>query len=382
MTANRWVVLTVGTFAQATYSAIWFGVAVMAPSLRDQLGLSLGETGVLLSASLGGSVLSLIPWGFATDRAGERAVLVAGVGACGVALVAASRAGGFWSLLGLLLLAGMLGASVQSASGRAVMAAFPPEQRGLALGIRQTAIPISGFAAALALPHVVAAGGIGWGFATLGIACLASAAAGGLVLRDVPPQAAEEHAPAGPLRDARLWRIAVGSALVVAPQMCVVGFTVLLLHDHRGVTAGRAAAVLAVMQLLGIAGRIGAGRWSDVVGSRLGPLRTIALVDTVLVLVCAALLGAPLVALVPVLVVTGCVSMSWNGLAFAAAIEHSGHRRSGVAIGLQQTVLNGFGAVYPGAFGSLVAATSWRLGFVAVAFLPLAGWQVLRALDG
>ena len=56
----------------------------------------------------------------------------------------------FDSLLLALVVAGFLGASVQSASGRAVMAWFPGSQRGLALGIRQTAIPISGFAASLA----------------------------------------------------------------------------------------------------------------------------------------------------------------------------------------------------------------------------------------
>ena len=63
----------------------------MAPFLRHRYGLTLGETGVLLSASLAGSVLTLIPWGLATDRVGERGVLVVGLGACGLALVAASR---------------------------------------------------------------------------------------------------------------------------------------------------------------------------------------------------------------------------------------------------------------------------------------------------
>jgi len=353
----------------------------MAPFLRDRFDLTLGETGVLISASLAGSVLSLIPWGFATDRFGERLVLVAGVGGCGLALLGASQGGRFATLLVPLAAAGLVGASVQSASGRAVMAAFPARQRGLALGIRQTAIPISGLATSLALPPVVHAGGIGWGFASLGLACLAAAAVGGLVVRDVVADAdADDAAALPPLRDPGQWRIAVGSALVVAPQMCVVGFTVLLLHDHRGLTTTRAAAVLALVQLLGIAGRIGAGGWSDAVGSRLGPLRTIALADAVLVLVCAFLLGAPLAVLVPVLVAAGVVSMSWNGLAFAAAMEHAGHRSSGVAIGLQQTVVNGLGAVYPGAFGAFVGATSWRLGFLVVALLPLAGFGVLRAL--
>ena len=355
-------------------------MAVMAPFLRDRYGLSLGETGVLISASLAGSVLSLVPWGYATDHFGERLVLVVGIGGCGLALLAAATVHDFWPLLALLALAGMLGASVQSASGRAVMAAFPRDQRGLALGIRQTAIPIAGFVVALVLPHLARVS-TAWGFVFLGASCVVAAAVGGLVIHDaVAP--ASQGAQVEPLRDARLWRIALGSALVVAPQMCVVGFTVLLLHDHRGVSAGRAAAVLAVVQLLGIAGRIASGRWSDVVGSRLGPLRAIALVDSLLVLVCASLLGAPLAVLVPVLIVTGALAMSWNGLAFAAAIEAAGHRRSGVAIGVQQSVLNGFGAVYPGVFGALVAATSWGAGFVAVAGLPLLGLLVMRRLPG
>lgn len=352
----------------------------MAPFLRHRYHLSLGETGVLISASLGGSVLSLIPWGYATDRFGERAALVVGIGGCGVSLLGAAAMHGFWSLLALLAAAGLLGASVQSSSGRAVMAAFPAEQRGLALGIRQTAIPIAGFAVSLAFPHIARAS-IGWGFATLGIACLASALVGGAVIDDVPVADAGEDTDR-PLRDPRLWRIALGSAFVVAPQMCVVGFTVLLLHEHRGMSTSGAAAVLAVVQLLGIAGRIGAGRWSDLAGSRLRPFRTIALLDAAFVLAAAFVLDAPLAALVPLLVVAGTLAMSWNGLAFAAAIELAGHRRSGVAIGLQQSVLNGFGAVYPGVFGVIVAASSWRVGFVAVAALPLLGHHVLRPLRG
>ncbi len=377
------MILAAGTFAQATYSAIWFGVAVMAPFLRDRYGLSLGETGVLISASLAGSVLSLYPWGLATDRFGERAVLVAGVGGCGAALVGASRAGSFLPLLLLLMLAGFAGASVQSASGRAVMAWFPARQRGVALGIRQTAIPISGFAASLAMPPLVRHGGTGLGFATMGGACLVAAALGGLVLRE-HWISAEKTAkpPVALLRDSRLWRIAVGSALVLAPQNCVLGFAVLFLHDHRGLSPGAAAAVLAGVQALGVAGRIAAGRWSDIVGSRLRPLRAIALAAATLVAVTAALVDAPLVLLLPSLVAAGVLAMSWNSLSFAAAVELAGYRRSGAAIGLQQSVLNGSGTLYPPLFGVLVAASSWRLGFLAVVLFPLAGWRVLRALPG
>jgi sugar phosphate permease len=353
----------------------------MAPFLRHRYGLTLGETGVLLSASLAGSVLSLIPWGLATDRVGERAVLVVGLGACGLALVAAGWAHSFLPLLLLLLFAGLAGASVQSASGRAVMAWFPDTQRGLALGIRQSAIPISGLGASLALPPIAHAGGTGWGFAALGLTTLVATVLAGIVLREVPlPE--DEGGDMRPFRDPRLWRVSIGAALVVAPQMCVVGFTVLFLHDRRDLSPGAAAAVLAVVQSLGIGARVAAGRWSDVVGSRLRPLRAIAIAITALVLLTAALLTSPLVVLIPSLVTAGVLAMSWNGLAFAAAVEAVGHRRSGAAIGLQQSVLNSSGAVYPGLFGALVGATSWTWGFVAVALLPLLGWRVLRALPG
>jgi sugar phosphate permease len=250
-------VLGAGTFAQATYSAIWSGVAVMAPALRTRYDLGLGQVGVLISASFAGSVLSLVPWGLLTDKIGERIALLTGVGACGAALLLGAETHRFWTLLTCLLLAGFCGASVQSASGRAVMYWFAPARRGLALGIRQTAIPIGGFATALLLPPIVRAGGVDWGIRTLGVACLVAAAVGWVLVRDAARDD-ESHIEVGPppLRDRRIWQMSVGSALVLAPQMCIAGFTVLYLHEQRGMSTSAAAAVLALMQALGVGARM------------------------------------------------------------------------------------------------------------------------------
>jgi sugar phosphate permease len=371
-------------FAQTAYSAIWYGVAVIAPALRSEYGLSLGETGLLISMSLVGSLVTLLPWGIATDRVGERLVLFVGLAGCGAALVAAAFAHEFAVLAVLLFLAGASGASVQSASGRAVMHWFPRDERGLALAVRQTAVPLSGFLVALALPPIQRAGGLPWSFAAMGIGCLAGAVIGSAVLREGPQPdvASEQTAGPSPLRDGRLWTLSLGSALVIAPQLCVVGFTVVFLHDARGLSTSTAAIVLAVMQLLAIGGRLAAGRWSDVVRSRLRPLRLIALGITALVGLTGVLVDAPLAVLVPVLVAAGVLAMSWNSLSFAAAVELAGQERSGVAIGLQQTLLNLPGAAYPALFGVLVATTSWEVAFVGVALFPLVGWRVLRPLPG
>ena len=48
---------------------------------------------------------------------------------------------------------------MNAASGRAIMAWFPATELGLALGIRQTAIPIGGALAAATLPALASAGG-------------------------------------------------------------------------------------------------------------------------------------------------------------------------------------------------------------------------------
>jgi predicted MFS family arabinose efflux permease len=204
---------------------------------------------------------------------------------------------------------------------------------------------------------------------------------GGLVIREGPyAEVVVAGTNRAAFRDRAIWRLSLASALLIAPQLCIGGFAVLFLHERRGLSTSSAAAVLAATQVLAIIGRVAAGRWSDVLGSRVAPLRAFALAAAVLVGLAAAVVTAPLAVLIPVLIAAIVVSMSWNPLSFAAVVELAGPGRSGSAIGLQQTVLNVPGSVYPALFGVLVGVSSWSLGFAVIALFPLAGWQVLRAL--
>jgi hypothetical protein len=90
----------------------------------------------------------------------------------------------------------------------------------------------------------------------------------------------------------------------------------------------------------------------------------------------AACTDAPLALLIPALVVAGCLSMSWNGLAIAAAAETAAGGRVGAAIGLQQTLLGVVVAAVPPTF-ALVAGSSWRLAFALAAIGPLVGAALL-----
>jgi sugar phosphate permease len=377
----RWTILALGTVAQASYSAVFLGIPVLAPQFRDEYGLSLAEIGVVLAAFSIGSVLTLLPWGLLADRVGERLVLATGLAGASIALGLASFTSGYLLLVSLLVVAGGAGASVNAASGRAVMGWFEPSQRGLALGIRQTALPLGGAAAAVALPPIADAGGTTAGLLVLAGACLATATAGAVGLREAPP---DEGSPLGdvlnPVRDGRMWRLALGSGLIVAAQVSVMAFTVLFLHGVRGLSTTAAAGVFAIMQLIGAALRVVAGRWSDRVGTRIAPLLQLAVGLSVALAVSAALTSASLVLFIPAFLVAGALSQSWNGLAFTATAELAGRSRAGAALGFQQTALAVASGFVPPLFALLVESTSWGVAFALAATLPLAGAGLMRRI--
>lgn len=373
----RWVILAVGTAAQASYAALLTGLSVLAPSLQDRYGLSLAQVGVVLATVSVGSMLTLLPWGLLADRIGERLVMAVGLLGAAAATAGAASSDGFWSLCGLLFLAGASGAGVNSASGRAVMHWFPAARRGTALGIRQTAIPIGGLAAALVLPHL----GLDDALRALaGAALVAALTAGALVREGRPVEELSRGRAVAPLHDRRMWTLATGSGLLVTVPVCLVGFTVLFLHEEHGLSPAAAAAVVAVVQVLGGASRVAAGWWSDAVGSRMGPLRLLSLALAAVAGLTAAGSLSSLVVLIPLLVVAGGLAMSWNGLAFTAAAEIAGHARSGAAIGMQQTALAVSAAAAAPVFAVAVANLSWPAGFGLLALAPLAAWIVLGRL--
>jgi len=376
----RWTILALGTGAQAAYSAVFLGIPVLAPTLAAEYDLTLPEVGLVIAAVNVGSILTLLPWGLLADRIGERWVLATGLTGASVALVVAGFAPSFGVFVAGITVAGALGAAVNAASGRAVMSWFEERQRGFALGIRQTAVPVGGTVAALALPPIAAEWGLRGGLVALGCGCFAAAAAGLIGLREAPPVEEELGDVTHPLKDPRIWRLAIGSGLILGAQICILGFLVLFLHGERGLSTAEAGAVLAVTQIFGAALRIAAGRWSDHVHARMRPLRQLATTLAVSLAVTALLLDAALVLLLPAFVVAGALSLSWNGLAFTATAELAGRARSGAALGFQQTALSVASTGAAPLFAAVVDASSWTVGFGLAALFPLAGLAVMRRL--
>jgi sugar phosphate permease len=377
----RWVVLGAGTFAQATFSASTVGLPALGPALKSQYGLTLGETGVVLAATGIGMLFTLLPWGLVADRVDERWVIATGLTAAAGSLAFASTTGSFGAVTGALVATGALGASVNAASGRAIMAWFPRSELGLALGVRQTAIPIGGTLGAVALPALASAGGTRAAFLFLAGACAIGAAVaaafvrGGGGAKKTEPELEEIVSP---LRDPHMWLLGLGTGLYLVTQVGIISFVVLFLHDVRHVH--RAWIVLAAIYVLATGARISSGLISDRLGRRLGPLRVIGVALAAATAAVAAATSAPLALLIPLFVVAGVLSMSWNGLAYAAAAEAAGAKKTGAALGFQQTLL---GVVVAGAPWTIatIASISWRTAFGAAAAAPAVGVLVLFRLS-
>jgi sugar phosphate permease len=373
-------VLAAGTAASTAYSAVLLGLPVLAPVLREEFDLTLTEVGIVLSSVWVGPIFTLLAWGIVADRYGERRALAVGLTAMGLLVAAAAWVDEFVLLVALLGLASAAGSSVNSATGRAVMHWFGAEERGLALGLRQASLPLGGALAAVTLPPIASASSLDGALVFLAALCGAAAISSALIIRDRPHEAPVADRDPWTIRDRRLWILSIGSSLYLVAQIALTGFLVLFLHDARGLSTGEAAAVLAVAQAVAVGLRIAAGRWSDVMGARVRPLRIVGLAIFVSLALTAALVGVPLELLIPMLVVATALSMTWNGLSYTAAAELAGSRRSGAAIGVQQMVLSIVGFVAAPVFASLVDGSSWRTGFAVFAAGPLAGWWLLGQL--
>src|SRR5580693_5182324 len=84
---RRWLVLFIGLIALTAGCTFQYGLAYLIPALRHQ-GFSLELAGVLVACPTAGLLLTLIGWGAAADRWGERVVLAAGLGLAGIILIA------------------------------------------------------------------------------------------------------------------------------------------------------------------------------------------------------------------------------------------------------------------------------------------------------
>jgi MFS family permease len=370
--ARRWTILAIGVFAQAATCSFLYGIPMLVPALRHNDHLTLFHASLLVSAPIAGLLCTLILWGALADRYGERIVIMTGVGAAAVLLAVASQLSSVVLLALALALAGAAAASVNAASGRVVMGWFPVEERGLAMGTRQTAQPLGVAVAALALPGLGAHFGAREALLFPAGLCALAAIAVLLLVRDPPRPQRTAGSGSSPYRgSSTLARVHLASSMLVVPQFAVATFTLAYLVGARHWDPAVAGRWIFGFQLMGAAGRVASGIWSDRVGSRLRPMRQLAVISCVLMGLLA--LGAALDAawIVVVFAVGAVVTVADNGLAYTSVAELAGTAWSGRALGVHNTSQNIASIATAPMLAAVIGGSHYWWAFALTALFPL-----------
>ncbi|OBG71987.1 MFS transporter [Mycobacterium sp. E3305] len=370
----RWSIMVVSLVATASSFLFINGVAFLIPSLQSARGIPLDEAGLLSSMPSWGMVVTLVLWGYVLDRVGERLVMAAGSALTAVAAYAAASAHSMVLMAVYLFLGGMAAASCNTAGGRLVSAWFPPHQRGLAMGFRQTAQPLGIALGALVIPEL-AEHGPSTGLRFTALACALGAAASAVGIIDPPRKPREKAADtelASPYRGSlTLWRIHTVAGLMMVPQTVTVTFMLVWLIKNLNWSVAAAGSLVTLSQLLGAVGRVLVGRWSDRIGSRMRPVRLIAgaAAVTLFLLAWADFLNSSYQA--PLMVAISVIAVLDNGLEATAITEFAGPFWSGRALGIQNTTQRVMAAAAPPLFGALITAAKYPNAWMLCGLFPM-----------
>jgi len=394
--SHRWKVLGVGVAANVSFSAAAAGIPTTAVWLRADYHLGNAALGLALGAMGLGVALTELPWGVATDRWGDRPILLTGLATTAAALLSmmlfvvpshGAVPGLLWLVMSMCLV-GLVGGSVNGSSGRAVMRWFQEGERGLAMSIRQTAVPLGGGLGALVLPWLASTGGFRPVYGVLAALCAVSGVLAWLWLHEPPEAPAATHggsgaavAPSvGPLRDRMIWRVVSGIAILCVPQFAVLTFATVFLHDFGHVGIAGITATMVAVQLGAMIMRVASGRFTDKRGNRRAYLRGSTLVAVASFVVLGAVVESgqrlPEALLIVLIAFAGICVSAWHGVAYTELATLAGKDRAGTALGMTNT------AVYFGLFLTplciphLLAIGSWGVVWLAAAACALVAYPL------
>jgi ACS family hexuronate transporter-like MFS transporter len=254
-----------------------------------------------------------------------------------------------------------LGNGIQNPAGSAaVMRWFPQHQRGFAMGIRQTGVPIGGMLAAGVAP--ILALHYGWRSAYLagGVLSFIGTVLVIVAYFDPPRRPTVGQVAVRSLRDLardkRLLRLALIFSCQVFTQMAATTYFVLFLHEALNTSVVTAGVFFVVVNIAAMVARMGWGLISDrrFQGKR-RPILAIIIALTVCSTLCASLLPphtSPwLVSVLSVLF--GVSAFAWTGILGTLVIEIAGPESAGSAISMVQVLSAPATLLAPPLFGLL-----------------------------
>jgi len=377
----RWRMLALMTGSQVGGAIVQQGLGSLAPALLLTFALSKTQLGTIFSALAIGSALFTTLAGIVVDRYGERVVTLWGGVLLGLTLLAAAAVQSYWWLVGCIFLFGISYAAQTPAGGRAILAWFDRD-RGLAMSIRQTGVPLGGAIGGLLLPLLASHFNYRVALAVGGLLGAAAAIVAARFYVDPPRRNTSARGLAdivrGMMRLVRSPRtilFTLACMVLVSGQTIMNAFFAITAISVVHVSAATGAAAFAFAQLCAVAGRVVWGKLSDTLyrGDRALPIATIAAILAASAWTISRIAPGAVVELFVVGGFLGFSASSWNGVMATAMAEIGGPDYAGSVLGVALTFIFGASAVAPLLFGSLADARTLGAAWSALALVAAVG---------
>ena len=356
-------------------------VYVLLPLWAAEFSLSFAQVGIIRTAYSGGMALFQIPAGLLAERTGERWVLVMGTLVTAAGFIIAGAAGGFISLLVILLVAG-LGSGVQHPLASSIVSkAYETGRRRAALGTYN----FSGDLGKVAVPAVVAllAVAIGWrtaaglyGAVGIGAAVAIWALLSRLEIgtRPTPREIADRASGSGwGIRDPRGFQALTLIGMIDnATRSPFLTFLPFLLINYKGATMAGVGGAMALLFAGGAVGKFVCGLMAE----RVGIIRAVVVTEAATTLGILAVLASPLHVAYVVLVPLGIALNGTSSVLYGTVAELVTPERRSRAYSLYYTVTIATSAIAPTVYGVLgdavgVPATLTVVGLMVLVTIPL-----------
>lgn len=355
----RFVFTGVLVLAMVAATQMPAGLGILAPFMRDDLGISRTQIGVLITtAVVAGAVLSPST-GRATDLVGGRNALAILFASAGLGFVGLALAPSYWWMIVPVAIAAIAQAGGNPATNKLIATHTDPGRRGVVTGIKQSGVQVGVFVSGLTMPFVAAAWGWRWAIALVVFVPLAGLLGTYLAL-PADRRSASDHQAIAHTRRERLPAAIAFLAVYGGLMGFGAAYTFLVplfAEEALGMSEQAGGAAVGLVGFTSLFARIGWARFADI-GSRHAATLAILAFGSV------AAVGAFMVAQAGAswmlwvgAVLTGLSSSSWNSVGMLAVIKHAGKERSGRASGIVMLgFLAGLGAA-PALFGWLVDIT-------------------------
>ncbi|QPA60471.1 MFS transporter [Lysinibacillus sphaericus] len=381
-TYYKWIILLVATLSQTASTFVTYGMGPVAAFYQMEWHLTSFQTGLIVSAVNIGPIFSMLFFGYLMDKKGEKRLIGWGsilLGLCTFLLIPVNH---YTTLLVVLIVVGFWYGSAQTGGSTAIVKWFPNEHRGLAIGIRQTGIPIGGALASFILTylyhhiHLTAVHGA-QGFVAIGGGLLF------LLMYQEPKQHKSSVATPIPfkekmkaIKDKRaLYPIFFVGIVMMSLQMILIAHLMSYLHQEGGYSLTAAGKYLSLVLLGGMVGRIALAWLSDrYFAQKREHLLIIVMLATFVMVACMPVVLHAKSLMILFCGVMGFFALGWYSLYIASVTEQSDPQSVGLTVSAALTINQFFIVLAPSIYGLLVSIfSSHQMALDIVAMMVIVG---------